>query len=842
LFLKRLEISGFKSFAERAVLDFSFNNENAKISAIVGPNGSGKSNIVDAIRWVLGEQSYRLLRSKKSEDVIFLGSAKKQKGSAASISMTLDNSKKEIPIEFSEVSIGRKVYRSGETDYFINNAKVRLLDVQELLSKCGFGQTTYTVLGQGMVDQLLFYGPSERRVLFDEAAGVKQYQIKREQSLRKLEATDQNILRTKDVYSEIGPRLKFLKRQLDRASEKKILEEELKDLQLNYYASKIQNPLGLITRRKKEKESQKIEILALQKGLIEEAFDGSYSKEILNLQENLEILEKERDLLKEKCLILAADLRVEENKNQAANSDNLLDEKREKESKLDSVRQSIIENKNLLTRQKKELAEFIKELSAIKTKLLDTQDVLKSSESEESLLKIKGDFQRIEKEHKEVIELLEKDRNVETAKKRLEGLLTSFQNLWEKIKTINRKDGQTEIVQKIETISNQKNELSDKINKTTLDSGILEREIIHLEAQGQNIEKEIAALEERIKNYKSLNPDKEKTILLKTELSTNEEELSKKEKEILEAKEELKGIYQKREKEEETKRESRRKNQTINEEINKRNYEIRDLDIDLARLETRLDDLEEEMEREGLKFDVRDRKVPSDFKADEVEQKIYSLKKKVASIGEVDIDSEEELSELAERHQFLEEQITDLESAKEDLKKVILELDERIKRQFNEAFIKISEEFKTYFKILFEGGNADLTLERIYDEETEKETLGIEITACPPGKKIKNLSALSGGERSLASMALLFAILSVNPSPFVVLDEVDAALDENNTKRFLRILKELSKKTQFIIITHNRDTMQSAESLYGVTMDDSHASRLLSLKLTEAEEIGAKKS
>src|SRR3990172_13109210 len=252
--LKRIEITGFKSFAGKSVLDFCPDKKEANITSVVGPNGSGKSNIADSIRWVLGEASYKLLRSKKSEDVIFSGSEKKGKSSYAEVSLFLDNSTKKLAIDFTEVEILRRLYRNGDNEYRINGAKVRLMDIYELLARCGFGQATYTVIGQGMVDQMLFYGAKERKVLFDEAAGVKQYELKREQSLRKLEATDQNLLRIKDILGELSPRLKHLKKQMEKAEERKVFETDLKETLKNYYSFKWSEFSSKITEKKKAKE------------------------------------------------------------------------------------------------------------------------------------------------------------------------------------------------------------------------------------------------------------------------------------------------------------------------------------------------------------------------------------------------------------------------------------------------------------------------------------------------------------------------------------------------------------------------------------------------------------
>lgn len=314
MFLKRLEITGFKSFASRSVLDF----EGEGVAAIVGPNGSGKSNVADAIRWVLGEQSYKTIRSKKSEDVIFSGSTAKSRASFARVSMVLDNAAGKAPIDFQEVEISRSVYRDGSSEYLINGKKSRLLDVAELLAKSGFGQSTYSVIGQGMVDSMLFYGPAERKVLFDEAAGVRQYEIKREQTLKKLEDTASNLIRINDILSELNPRLSTLKRQAEKAKEKDSVKSQVVEKQVTYFASIWDRLTGQESVKRKElerltAEETKIteEVAALNKEFTEtlnvEQKESGKSRE---LQEKIRELEEKKDEYRQKIFSIRAKIEV----------------------------------------------------------------------------------------------------------------------------------------------------------------------------------------------------------------------------------------------------------------------------------------------------------------------------------------------------------------------------------------------------------------------------------------------------------------------------------------------------------------------------------------------------
>lgn len=863
--LKRIEIYGFKSFAQKSVIDFNVGENEASITAIVGPNGSGKSNIAEAVRWALGEQSYKLLRSKRSEDVIFTGSAKKQKGSFSEVKLVLDNSKRNLKIDFSEVEILRRLYRDGDNEYRLNGTKIRLMDILELLARCGFGQATYTVIGQGMVDSMLFYGVKERKVLFDEAAGVKQYELKREQSLRKLGATDQNLIRIKDILSELSPRLKHLKKQMEKAEERKVIETELKETLKNYYSFRWSRFSSKITEKKKakeelEKEKGKIEneLKEIDKRLLgdrEKSFE-----EIEILRKLYRVLSSERDELKEKFIVLSGNLRLEKEKEGFTDKARFEREKEEKEEILKDIDEKIESLKKEVKDGQKELAGMMKELSEIQSRAIETQAALKNFEGgDENLLRLKKDYQELLKNQEELVVLLGKSRSIADIRKaREKAVLVSkaLELFWTKVKNLNKKGVQSETLLKMEKLSAEKEKILIGIADIRSKISSKEAGLLSFTEQKEFLENRLKELEQKSGILTKVNKDKERIKKFEAEIKEAKEELEKKEKG-------LEGIREKIRKAEESERdreasilnlrlEAKEKQKLLDEY----NFSMRDIDIEIAKVETRKEDLKEEIERDiGSIYDL-EKENSGEIDEDKTEEKILNLRQKLAAIGGIDEEAEEEYKETEERHGYLSSQFDDLEKAKDDLKKIIKELDEKIKVQFGETFHKISKEFKKYFTILFDGGHADLTIGRIDDDmgtsdgstpvrtdgaEEERDrsnsenSMGIEITACPPGKKVKSLNALSGGERSLTSLALLFAILSVNPSPFCVLDEVDAALDEANTKKFLEILSELSPKTQFVIITHNKDTMRAADILYGVTMDSEHVSKLLSLKLKEAE-------
>jgi chromosome segregation protein len=711
MYLKRLELQGFKSFAHKTVLDFE-----PGMTAVVGPNGSGKSNVADALRWVMGEQSLKLLRGKKSEDVIFAGSDKKSKLSVAEVALTFDNKDRKIPVEYSEVEIRRRIYRNGESEYLMNGNRVRLLDVVEALMRSGFGATNYAVIGQGTIDQMILAGPAEIKNLVEEAAGVKPYYIKREKTTRRLEQTEENLLRVSELVAEIEPRLRSLKRQAKRMEEREMIATELRSLQSEYFGQQLY--------------------------LLE--------TEVAAVNERLSIKQKTIDKLGGEISFFTKNLEKEEQ--QSGRTDSFLDELEKKLKSLEEKRLALAEN-----------------LAEIKGKLKAESPVVKN-------------FAEFQRQFEGILELL-KPETIDEVKKRLKELVAHF--------------------------SESK---SDELQKQKLAlTGDLEQMVREMDEQ------------KAVKAKLILEEKQKKTFL------TNEE----------------KNFRAK----------------TV--EFSKFKDEQNSLLVEKARLDTRLEGLNKEIaEALGNAIDLSAHRKP--HMEAEVPNRIAKLKHQLELAGGVDASTIQEYRETQERYDYLTHQSSDLSKAVVDLKNVIEELDQIIKKQFDEAFEKISTKFVEYFRILFNGGKAamailkanpeaeegmdeitnedekEMTLDGVRKKKAVKEVVGIEIKATPPGKKLATIAALSGGERALTSIALLCAMLAAYPSPFVVLDEVDAALDEANSIRFGKILGTLAHQTQFITITHNRETMREAHTLYGVTMSDEGISKILSIKLEQAEKVSTR--
>jgi len=739
MYLEKLETQGFKTFAAKTYLEFPPPRSGKRgIAAIVGPNGSGKSNLADAVRWVLGEQSMKLLRGKKSEDIIFSGTENRARSGFAETTLTLNNEDKSAPIEFTSLAISRRLYRDGNSEYLINGKVVRLADIQLLLAQANFGQRTYSVIGQGMVDHILVASPQERKEFFDEAAGVKQFQLKRDQAVNKLQTTKENLAQADQLVREIEPRLRSLSRQVKKLEEREPIEKEMQDLGRAYYG-KIWRELQANIRQARTK-SDKFELdrkttnEAIQK--IRNELAGLEKEEtqktgFVELQKEYEKLADARNNIREEVLKIQNAIsfaKLQQNQDKTVPMARVV-------SEIESV---VTKGKNFLTK-----LEDVKNLETIK---------------------------ELQQEFREIIS------NTEFFLKEITG---------------NKSDASTE------RFTKQKSELDEKLNL---------------------INKKINDLQAKIRDF-GTQEQKSKGRLFELQ-----HELQKQQNQLFET-----------------------------------DRQLNDLRVQLARDETQRNTMEQE-----IKFQLG--KEPDELaKGDlpelsitpfEAAEKIRRMKTQLDVIGSIDPEVIKEHDETKERCDFLKTQIEDLIKAMSDLESGIIELDEIIEKQTEKSFGNLSREFDKYFKVLFgNSGHAELSKTKPVDEPeledsengaAEEESKikikksdynGIEITANPPGKRVKSINMLSGGERALTSIALICAIMAENPSPFVVLDEVDAALDESNSIKFAQIIDDLSHKTQFIVISHNRATMEKANILYGVTMNNDGASHLLSLKLEDVENL-----
>ncbi len=873
MYLKRLEIQGFKSFAQKTTMEFG-----KGVIAIVGPNGSGKSNVADSLRWVLGEQSAKLIRGKKSDDVIYAGSDKKARMGFAEVFATFDNSDRRIPIDAAEVSIGRRIDRSGESEYLINNQKVRLLDIIDLVLKSNIGTSRYTVIGQGTIDQMILAGPAETKSLLDEASGVKGYYIKRDKTLRRLEQTAQNLMRAEDLIAEIEPRLKSLRRQAKKMESRMELEQELKIYQREFFGKTFftlkanidgfLEQLGFLGDQR-----QKIEASIFKHRQVLETENTSGQNEAnekqKQLQNALSVLQQQKNNLLE-------DLSLVRGKMQSYKSSGTGDVKTlqvelhqvntkiaEVSEKMKTASASYSEYQQKISQQSNQLNIISQKLSELYQKIQTPQSIDWEGFNRE-LIALEAGFslfyENLEKQNWTEVEkqagsfkqsFLKFNR---LAKENMAAPQLQLQHL--------QKELQGALLHKDE-LSAGLSELELNLTKVRLENDFFSKELKTLEGQKLHLELELK------KASSNSTEDFLKDLVL--EESRIQKEAQKLGEEILAAENALKdflNLQMKVNKEMHERESILRKEQ---DELSKIKDKESALFIEKAKFDTQMEVLVEEIKRilgETELLAVQNTPLNhQSLNQQELEGKISRLKNQLDMIGGMDELTLKEYQETESRHANLSNQVADLKKGMDDLRSVMDELDGHIKTKFNEAFHKINEKFEHYFRILFNGGRAYLSLVKAEEnpqennndsnnENTDVEAqdklrpeekivqkyehgasniIGIDIKATPPNKKLSSIQALSGGERSLTSIALLCSLLTCFPSPFVVLDEVDAALDDANTIRFGQIISSLAEAAQFVTITHNRETMAHANMLYGVTMGDDGVSKLLSVKLEQAK-------
>ena len=1181
MYLKRLELHGFKSFADKTILEFM-----PGITVVIGPNGSGKSNISDSIRWVLGEQSMKSLRGAKSEDIIFAGTQNRKSLGFAEASIVIDNSDNKLPIEYNEVTVTRRIYRSGDSGYFINKAPCRLKDVQELFMDTGIGKDGYSIIGQGKIDEILSNKSEERRHIFEEAAGIVKYRVRKAESEKKLEQTKLNLLRITDILAEIENKIGPLKSQSEKAKKFLDLREELKGIEIGLFLHNIeeykkriaeilddvkileeQNQVeeNKLNNQKEKKENLKIEL----ENIIQEiekmqniGFETSnkiekinseinvtkqktesnlenisrYKTEIKELTEKISLLEDEKKQKLSKKDNLFADkekfqkeleeksaelekltgklsekeLEMEEkkkklsdnidekyelnsqintyninNENLGKREKNLQEEQRVAISELDSERiakeeiaktfREIEANRNKINT---ELEEFNKKKQETEIKVKEYDNLINQLEMDsrikESRLKFLIETERekegYNKSIKAILNACEKDANLgkgmrdvlanlisvpkeyqvaiemtlgqtmqnivtddeNTAKKLVEYLrknnlgrasflpITSVKG--RKLEKINSKNiegvigiasdlvkndkdydqiilnllGRTVIVEdmdsaialakqnsysfrivtlkgdlinpsgaitggsvmtktvnilgrkkEIEELEQEIAQIKEKVNKIKqekseylasiesilskseeLEKAKQQAEIVYatekqkltqIEINVTKLENKLSKVKEEIENIKQeknqnaenkakdeekikeieaeiidlnsvievfTNQNKEsqkyiddlnfditnlkisvssfseseasidelvervnldiensntsienkKKICedLEKENSENKQKIAEMEQEIEVAKQEVTNSQAETENLKNTRIEKNKLLEKLEEEINSKLKLIDDLKEQINKIEIKKSKLEVELEQVVNKmweeYEITPNNAENYAKPENVgavQKRVNELRNQIKSLGSINVDSIEEYKQTKERFDFMTEQKTDLEQSSDKLKKIIADMTDVMKKQFEEQFKIINKNFGVIFAELFGGGKANL---KLADENNVLEC-GIDIEAQPPGKKLQNMMLLSGGEKALTAIALLFAILKINPAPFCVLDEIEAALDDVNVNRFAEYLKKFTNEIQFLVITHRKGTMEAADTVYGITMEENGISKLLSMKL-----------
>jgi len=910
MYLEKLEIQGFKSFANKNKLIFSglIGGQKRGLTAIVGPNGSGKSNVADAIRWALGEQSLKTLRGKKSEDVIFSGSDKKNQLGLAEVSLYLNNSgvsqkKIDLPEKIEqesdldqliahcqEIVITRRVFRSGESEYLLNNSRVRLADVQMLLAKANFGQKTYSVIGQGLVENFLNTSTAERKDFFDEATGVKQFQIKRDSALNKLEASYENSQQVDMLLAEIKPRLKSLTRQVEKLQRRSQLESDLKENQLTYYSKiwrEINNKLNNFNQRYLEKEKIQLDRNKKFAKLSEELNKikiTDNNQAINDLQPQLQGLNNNKNKLQQQLAKIQAELEVSLESQGQFDLSWLNNKKEELKGELTKISTELITWQNSQSGEK-QAAELTKEIRIIDNELqIATNRLKKDGQKLENNIKPESLNEAINNLIIEFLGRLDKidaENDLNIIKDQLRVAKEDFQNKINRLHPTTDGVNQLAEIKKnqadIISLNERKQALSNQLHELRLTLAARQERLKACQEKEREKRNELESIEKKLAQ-KITPPATQKIAAEKNELTKSLEEVNQ---EITKLTEKIKAYNKDQDQEKALIFDYQKGLQHLQAEINTLTAELNDLKIEATRQETRLEDLENNIREDELTLSaIKEQVEPSgEIDLEKIHKKIGELKNQLEQIGGIDPETEKEYQETKERYDFLSRQTADLNKAIKSLEEIIFELDVNIKERFDKEFQVISEKFNDYFKILFNGGQARIAKIMLDDAEKEQQKngaisatnleqkagltaseieinqvaneklqkikflkkhnavglAGVDIQATPPGKKINSVAMLSGGERALTAIALICAIISANPSPFVVLDEADAALDEANSERLARILDDLSNKTQFIVITHNRASMRKASILYGVTMEADGVSKLLSIKLEDTK-------
>jgi chromosome segregation protein len=1052
MYIKRLEMLGFKSFFNKTILHLE-----PGVTAVVGPNGCGKSNIFDAIRWVLGEQSMKSLRASDAQDVIFNGTDLKEPLSMAEVSVTFDNANRFLNMPEDEIVVTRRIFRSGESEYLLNKNVVRLKDILDLIMDSGIGAESYSLVAQGKIDLILSARPEERRMVFDEAAGINKYKSQKKEATRKLEETQANLLRVNDIITEVKRQISSLERQANKARRYKGVFEELKTKEIN---------LGILQRqdlenRRKEIMARLDRLLKTQQELsntlqAEESRFAHRQQDLDSLQAAVmetkgEILTLDNQLQRDKEHIDFNQERVKEIELHKQYLQTQLGQTRErvlkdqeklkgfqeeyagikkdseakeallkqKEDELHAITTSIRKSLEQITLAKKEVVDLFSQAARLKNEIQDAlskqqihlarkrrlelelakvgaekqtvqnqldstsrelEDLRKASEeTQQEISAVKEELKNgqvslgqihleIQESERQILTLSSHKDFIQKLKTKYEDISESMQarvyldklpaekvtGLLVKINDFQEQElklsGEAKpfdldiqkIIQKIEniqiglgllneerlkkeayidelnvTIAKLNHSLREQdialANKVTVHQGVAEQfqkikeeqELIALEL-GET-DKGLLSLDERLAVSRADHADLEKKQRQRSEqISYEEESISNnnvtKEKvlvAIAQTKTELEALLKRIHSEQATlkiledtfrqgedylanledqirdadsKKESfialtrdcqakiveaealvtqkhkllEEKEVRYQEKASGTQDTIKKIDSDRSQLDALKDEAYAlQMQIKDMDFNLQALKerILAAYKLDldtaslgsgyadwaSLEGEIQGLKARLDSLGNVNLVAIEEYDELKKRYDFLAQQHSDLSAARESLHEAILKINRSTRKMFLETFELIRQEFRNYFRLLFNGGDAQIFL----TDEQDVLDSGIEIICRPPGKKLQHILLLSGGEKSMSAIALIFAIFKVKPSPFCVLDEIDAALDEANVDRYSRLLQEFTKSSQFIIITHNKRTIVNAGVMYGITMEESGVSKIVSVKFAQ---------
>lgn len=981
MYLKEIVASGFKSFADKLSIKLD-----DKTTCIVGPNGSGKSNIVDAVRWVLGEQSVKSLRGEGAmSEVIFSGSKSRNPLNVASVELIFDNSDHYLNIPYTEISIKRKVYRNGENEYILNHEKCRLKDITDLLMDSGIGKESFNIISQGEVDRILSTSSGERRIIFEEAAGILKYKKRKEEALRKLDRTHNNLDRVNDIINELEIQVEPLKEQSKKARKYLETKEKLEKLDIALITNDILFYSNEVNKNKEKKESLEQEIVLLSNRsslnntedmknqqrleLLEQELN-QINKDLVILAEEVEKLNGERLLLRErtskndtnevleklrkeldnkgniskKIELLQEEVKLLENKrkdkistldknktelekiNKEQNMEQLEYSKMDRDlitlnHKIDSIKTEIeaggnvpssvrkvlnehslegihntignileIDNeyikaleiaisssKNFIITENENAAKsairYLKDnhlgratffpLTVIKKRYVD-KDTLSILRNDSDFIAVLSDLVKYNKKYESIIEnqlgTVIVSKNIDSATRlskkirarykvvTLDGdvvhiggsmsggssyssknMISLKQNLLEYQNELeNKQERLGNVKEKVRELSSRKDEINEIYATNSRDKMLLDQELSSKIDELSKREKELDEINSKITSYESVENnsiDQKEQELMNAyqQKSTEKDKMSLRKESIVVEIDNLKQIIE----------EATAKEKSENSKLRNLEKEVNDLEVKITRADVKLDSMLNTLNEDySMTYEKAKSMYVLEIDEDEARNKVSIYKSEIRKLGMVNLAAIEEYERVNTRYEFLSNQKEDLLKAEETLLDIMNEMDDVMIEEFKKTFEKIRQEFKVVFRELFHGGNADLILTNPDDILTT----GVDIVASPPGKKLTTITLLSGGEKTFTAISLLFAILNVKTVPFCLFDEVEAALDDANVNAFGNYLKNYKNKTQFLIITHKKKTMEYADTLYGITMQESGVSKLVSVKLNQKVE------
>ncbi len=932
MFLKSLDIFGFKSFADRTHIDFSDG-----ITALLGPNGCGKSNIVDAIKWVLAENKAKNLRATSKEDVIFNGTERRSPLNVAEVTLTMSNETGLLPLEESEIAIKRRLYRNGDNEYFINNKPASGRDILRLFMDTGVGKSAYSVMEQGKIDQILSSKPEDRRYLFEEAAGISKSKVECQEAERQLEIVRNNMKQIEASIVEIKKSYDTLKVQAEKTSKYRNLKEEIFNYDLDITLIKLKNFIQ--ERARHEKELREVELKRNEVRSQIDEINNSITENTDKVKEMQEMLYSKQTeafgLQKEKNGKLELIKKFNEDASKIKLKITQLEATlKSVQDRIDDLNQEIDENKASLHDKQKQLSDISTNIENFKENIELSSNQI--TENSKNIQNIKQKIQDLtEKDHtlqqnltqitEDIVTLLDSKMNeqgfsenaLKTARENLEMTVSKLKIFTEGRKNIfsdfinasssNLEQWQKKLKEAVDafseanalTVSLEKS-LNDFINsspsfisdflspegimtkKRKIDSEIQDNknEISSNSSKIEELNSENSILSTKIEEFKDtldklklnkvrmqeqISSSEKQVLILQRNLSTEQNSLRGTEdqlyeenkahedlqEQIIDLQSELAEIEHKGQKlveemnsldekiQESNSRVSGKKDTLIRKQNEQKKYQeqFEKLSLSLAASETEIKNIkqnfQEQNSRDLMEFEEHMYKITTPIA--DLREKLAAAKTEFKNLGQVNLMAVEEFAEQKERYEKQKANYDDTQKSLENLIRVSEEIKAKSSEMFIETYNKIKKNFHNMFRRLFNGGRAELKLQ----DPQNVLTSGIDILAQPPGKKLESIGLLSGGEKTMTAVALLFATYQVRPSPFCLLDEIDAALDDKNVSSFVTALESFSKVSQYIVITHNKKTVLGAKTMLGITMEESGVSKIVQFRLDKDIKISS---